>query len=150
MDPSGNQSSGDLIQKVHDRVAAANAHDAAGMAAFYAADTVLTEAVHPAPVHGRAGVRKAAEMMFTMLPDLEMRIINILADGDLVAAEVHLTATNTGPFVLPSGQELPPSGNTVRIPVGLFIRFGPDGLIVEEHRYLDLTAMMRQLGAGGP
>ncbi len=150
MDASGQGVSDSFVENLHGRIAAANAHDAAGMAAFYAEDAVFTEATYPGPMHGRAAVQKDAEMIFTAMPDIQLTVVTVVAQGDLVASEIMSVGTNTGPLNLPTGDQLPPSGNTVRVPMALFSRFDADGLIAEEHRYIDLAGMMRQLGVPGP
>ena len=148
MDTAGNFSSDELIQKTHQRIAAANSHDAAAVAGYFAEDAVVVESGLPEPVQGRPAVQQAAQVIFTALPDLQQTVVTIVAQADMVAAEIHAVGTNTGPLMLPTGQQLPASGNSVELPMALFSRFGPDGLIVEERRYLDTASMMRQLGIG--
>jgi len=45
----------------------------------------------------------------------------------------------------PSG-EIPPPGKRVSVPMAVFSRLGEDGLVVEDHRFIDMMSMAQQLG----
>lgn len=72
-------------------------------------------------------------------PDLEFRIVDLVADGDLVATRCRLTGSNQGPW---RGRE--PSGRTVDMGVMMFFRFDETGL-VEAWELDDVAALEEQL-----
>jgi steroid delta-isomerase-like uncharacterized protein len=71
-----------------------------------------------------------------------IRIEDIVAEGDLVAARMLETGTHTGEFngVQPSGREVNYGSMT-------FLRF-LDGKIVEHWGLLDMPTLLRQIGPG--
>lgn len=78
----------------------------------------------------------------TGLPDLEFRIVDLVADGDLVATRCRLTGTHLGPL---RGRE--PTGHAVDMGVMMFFRFDETGL-VEAWELDDMAALEAQLDAG--
>jgi len=77
----------------------------------------------------------------TGFPDLEFRIVDLVADGDLVATRCRLTGTHLGPW---RGRE--PSGRAVDMGVMMFFRFDETGL-VEAWELDDMAALEAQLSA---
>lgn len=75
----------------------------------------------------------------TGFPDLEFRIVDLVADGDLVATRCRLTGTHLGPW---RGRE--PTGRAVDMGVMMFFRFDQTGL-VEAWELDDMTALEAQL-----
>lgn len=147
--PPHPRSADDLIQKARQLADALNARDPEAFARLFSEDVVFVDNTSPDPLHGRAAARWEAEMMTTAFPDARREILNILVQDDMTAMEVLSEGTHTGPLALPTGDELPPSGNRVRWQTAIFSRYGDDGLITEQHRYLDSAGFMLQLGIGG-
>jgi steroid delta-isomerase-like uncharacterized protein len=134
------------FQAITDRfISAANRHDPDAVAATYAEDCVVSDPRSPAPILGRAPVRAGFVADMRAFPDLRFEVLELLEKDDLGMAEMRLSGTNTGPLVTPMG-ELPATGKRVELNGAVFVRVDEDGLMVEEHRYFDTAAMMRQLG----
>jgi len=83
----------------------------------------------------------------TAFTDVQLTILDMIAEGDKVVARLHATATNTGPF---AGN--PPTGNKVEIHSIRIYRIA-DNKIVETWAMQDRLGLMEQLGlvqsAGG-
>lgn len=78
----------------------------------------------------------------TGFPDLEFRINDLVADGDVVATRCRLTGTHQGPW---RGRE--PTGRAVDMGVMMFFRFDQNGL-AEIWELDDMATMEAQLDAG--
>lgn len=88
-------------------------------------------------------------MIFRAIPDFTHEIRGIAVESDQVLAfELHVTGTMTGPLAMPNG-DLPPTGRSIDILASDFWRF-ENGLIVEYHAYLDRLDFFRQLGLTPP
>lgn len=72
-------------------------------------------------------------------PDLEFRIIDLVADGDLVATRCRLTGTHRGTW-----RDREPTGRAVDVGVMMFFRFDGDGL-AEAWELDDMAALEAQL-----
>lgn len=135
----------DLRQRTEDAIAALNAHDPAGFAAFYSEDAVVEDAAAPEPLRGRAAIQQDAEQVLAGVPDLQLQLQEVVVDGATTAIRLLGVGTNTGPMLMPTG-EVPATGRRVETPMGIFSRHDESGLIVEERRYYDLARMAAQLG----
>lgn len=110
---------------------------------------------HPAFVaHGRtrdAGRdedRAASKGWRQAVPDLEMKVLRIVAECDLVAVHWAGSGTNTG-----AGNGLPATGKTMNNLWGMTIFRIDDGKIREEWTVFDQYTMLKELGlleAGEP
>ena len=134
-------------QLVQDQLSAFNDHDKARFAAFYADDAVVVDPGYPEPLRGREAIEKDIGDFFTAMPDIRATVVNVVASGDIVAVEMDVTGTQTGPLALPDG-ELPPTGRRVDQKFAAFSRFDGQGRITEERRYYDLATIQAQLGQG--
>lgn len=94
---------------------------------------------------GGAGVRVIAEMFRTAMPDYHMDILDIVADGDRVAARFTQSGTHTGAGLM----GIPPSGKKATWGEMGILRFA-GGQVVESWYHLDMLGLMQQLGVGGP
>jgi predicted ester cyclase len=74
-------------------------------------------------------------------PDLVWTVDQIVADGDRVAVQYTLRATQLGDF-----GDIPPSGKPVVAQSMAFYRLA-DGKIVEERAQLDMLSVLQQIGA---
>jgi len=75
----------------------------------------------------------------TAFPDLTFEILDIIAETDLVAANLVFTGTHTGEW-----QGIPPSGQKIRVEEMMFFRF-ENGKIVEMWEVYDEAAMLDQI-----
>jgi predicted ester cyclase len=122
-----------------------NRHDAAGAAAFYAADSKN----HGRTV-GRAGMQRVFEALFSVFPDFHYRIEDATAAGDRVVCKVTMTGTHRGQPTLPevfSGMLTGVAPTGKRVEVLHFHSFRVrDGQIAEHAAVRDDLGMLLQLG----
>lgn len=122
-----------------------NAHDAVGVAALYAEDARVVHPSYREPLQGRKPVQDDTRAYMIAMPDACSELVRVVVDGDCAAAEVTIAGVHAGPLLLATGT-CPPTGRRLRFPMVLFCRFGPEGQVVEEHRYFDTAGILRQLG----
>jgi steroid delta-isomerase-like uncharacterized protein len=92
-------------------------------------------------VRGPAEFKPFAANLRGSIPNLQIRVEDILCDGDRVAVRVTLEGTHTG-----NGLGVPPSGGRVSIQ-GIIILRLVDGQIVEAWNSYDQLGLLRQIGA---
>jgi len=101
-----------------------------------------------ADVHGPAEFKPFAANLRASLPDLRIRVEDILTEGDRVAVRIALAGTHTG-----DGLGVPASGNSVAIQGIVILRLA-NGQIVEAWNLYDQHGLLRQIRAlpalGGP
>ena len=78
-------------------------------------------------------------------PDAKYVVESFVEDGGTFADEWTFTGTNTGPFRLPDGTEVPATGKPVEIK-GMELVEVRDGKIVVDNLYYDFMAAVAQLG----
>ncbi len=81
----------------------------------------------------------------TAFPDMNISIDEIFVKDDKVIFRFTITATHTGPLLLPSGDEISPTGKKVTFSVAEIDRI-VDGKIIEEWAYIDYLSLLTQLG----
>ena len=122
-------------------------HDAEKVASCYAADAVAYDPMYPEPLKGREAIRNEAVGFFKGFPDLRFEIVSVVEKDDRSGAgEVRLSGTNTGPMESPTGDEIPPTNKKIDLKGAAFAKLNERGEIVEERRYYDVGAFLRQLG----
>ncbi len=120
-------------------------HDAEAAVNLYAPEAVAYDPFYPEPLRGKA-LREDNEVFFRGFPDLRVDILTVIEqDESSGALEMRFSGTNTGPMASPQG-EMPPTNKRIDLKGAAFIRLDRNGKIVEERRYYDTGAMMRQLG----
>ena len=123
-----------------------NSGDSAALGDFYAADVVLVDPMTPEPTKGRESVVATGAAFRKAFPDMVWTLTGdpVVGNG-AIAWELHATGTMTGPMPGPAG-EIPATGKTFAVDMGIFWTLTPDNLITTEHAYFDATAMLTQLG----
>ncbi|WP_328994601.1 ester cyclase [Kribbella sp. NBC_01245] len=136
----------DLVRKYVDIY---NSGDAAALGVFYAADVVLVDPMSPEPMKGRETVLAVGSAFRRAFPDMVWTLTGdpVVGSG-AIGWELHATGTMTGPMPGPDG-EIPATGKTFAVDMGIFWTLGTDDLIVAEHAYFDSTGMLAQLGLTG-
>ena len=126
-----------------------NSGDAAALGVFYAADVVLVDPMSTEPTKGREAVVATGSAFRRAFPDMVWTLTGdpVVGSG-AIGWELHATGTMTGPMPGPDG-EIPATGKTFAVDMGIFWTLGTDDLIVEEHAYFDSTGMLAQLGLMG-
>lgn len=84
-----------------------------------------------APLRGRQALVDSLQRLKTAFPDMLIHDEYALADGDRAAVEYIMEGTQTGPYTMPGGAMMPPSGKTVRVRGIEFMRFDKAGLLNE-------------------
>src|SRR5258708_11865428 len=75
-------------------IQAANRHDLEAMVACFAPDFRSEQPLHPErDFTGQAGVRNNWSYFFSTIPDIQVEILNEVAEGDTVWAELHYHGT---------------------------------------------------------
>ncbi len=120
-----------------------NAGDVEGMVDLYTEDATLVTPV--GTFGGRAAIHEALSRDKAAFPDHAVTLDVIVEQGDTLAEEWTMTATHTGPLVMPDGTELPPTGKRIEIK-GMNLVQLRDGKVAVFHMYYDNMAMAGQLG----
>jgi predicted ester cyclase len=112
--------------------------DPASVAAFYSPNGSLS-VNDDAPAVGRSAIGEVARGFMAAFPDLEVRMDDLLIQGERAVYHWTLAGTNAGP----SG-----TGKRVRISGFEVWEIGVDGLIAESRGHFDAAAYQRQLQHG--
>ena len=108
---------------------------------FIAPDFVRHDPGLDFEVRGPAGVAKLAEVLHGGLSDIDMRIDEVIAEGDRVLARLRFQGRHTGEF-----QGVPATGKSVDIAVMDFFRVA-GGRLAEHWALMDNLTMLKQIGA---
>ena len=120
-----------------------NAGDLDACMELYAEDA--SQAMHDGVFVGRPAIKERLARDLTTFPDITYTVASFVEQDDTFADEFVVTGTQTGPFSLPDGTEIPPTGKRVEIRGMEFVEVR-DGKIVVDNLYYDSTAMLAQLG----
>lgn len=96
----------------------------------------------PYEVVGPPGLQHHHDVLLAGVPDLNLHIHTVIAEGDKVLACLRFRGTHTGEMF---GH--PPTGNAIDVEVFDLFRFGTDGRMVEHWAMVDSLGLLRQLGA---
>jgi len=121
-----------------------NAGDLDACMELYAEDAVqrMAEGITFA---GRSAIRERLARELAGFSDATYTVGSFVEQGDSFADEWTFVGTQTGPFLLPDGTQLPPSGKRVEIR-GMELVQVRDGKIVLDNLYWDNLAVLVQLG----
>jgi steroid delta-isomerase-like uncharacterized protein len=117
-------------------VEALNRHDAATVAALFAADVVLWEPSYDTPRRGRAAVRRQFAELFMLLPDVRFTPGTMLTQQDCVIFEWTYQGTSHGT----------PTSRRVTLQECWVCRLNEDDLLADVRIYFDRLTLLRQLG----
>ena len=120
-----------------------NAGDLEACMELYEEDAV--QWMHDGLFEGVDAIRERLARDLTAFPDARYVVESFVEDGDRFADEWTFTGTNTGPFRLPDGSEVPATGRPVEIK-GMELVEVRDGKIVVDNLYYDFMAAVAQLG----
>ena len=120
-----------------------NAGDVEACMELYAEDAV--QWMHDGLFAGVDAIQERLARDLTAFPDARYVVESFVEDGDTFADEWTFTGTNTGPFRLPDGSEVPATGRPVEIK-GMELVEVRDGKIVVDNLYYDFMAAVSQLG----
>jgi len=120
---------------------AMNAHDAKKMASFYTENAVLRMAGMP-DLTGREAIAAMWQRNFDMSSNSKGMASRVFVKGDVVIAEFAWTGTHSGEMGGMKATEKPIGAQGVDV-----MWFSPDGLVKEQHTYMDMGTIMSQVGA---
>jgi len=120
-----------------------NAGDLDGVMDLYAEDSV--QLMPDGTFEGRSTIQERLARELTAFRDVKHTVLSFFEQGDLFGDEWLFAGTHSGPFLLPDGSELPPTGKRVEIR-GMELVQVRDGKIVVDNLYYDLLNALVQLG----
>jgi steroid delta-isomerase-like uncharacterized protein len=120
-----------------------NAGDLEACMELYADDAV--QIMHDGTFEGRSAIRERLARDLTACPDAAYTVGRFVEQGDSFADEWTFAGTHTGPFLLPDGTQLPPTGKRLQIR-GMELVQLRDGKIIVDNLYYDSMAVLAQLG----
>jgi steroid delta-isomerase-like uncharacterized protein len=120
-----------------------NAGDLDACMELYAEDAM--QWMHDGLFAGVDAIRERLARDLAAFPDAKYVVESFVEDSDKFADEWTFTGTNTGPFRLPDGSEVPATGRPVEIK-GMELVEVRDGKIVVDNLYYDFMAAVAQLG----
>jgi predicted ester cyclase len=118
--------------------AAYNARDLDRCLAFYAPDHQIMS--KPTPP-GREHIRAFFESTFAAWPDVQLVVVNAVAEGDWVMGRSLSRATHSSAVM-----GVAPTGRKIEASFWDLHRFNEEGLIVQTWNLTDNLAIMQQLG----
>jgi steroid delta-isomerase-like uncharacterized protein len=121
-----------------------NAGDLDGVMDLYAEDA--TQLMPDGIFEGRSAIRERLAQELNAFSDIAHRVESFIEQGDAFADEWTFVGTHTGPFQLPDGSQLPPTGKRVELRGMEFCQVGADGKLVVDNLYYDSTTAAVQLG----
>ena len=124
-----------------------NKGDVSTIDELLAPNFVEREVLPPGTPSGREGVKQLTMMFRTAFPDFNVRLDDLIAEGDKVVARSTWSGTQKGEFM-----GIPPTGRRVSFDVIDILRVS-GGKFVEHWGVMDSSALMQQLGvipAGPP
>jgi steroid delta-isomerase-like uncharacterized protein len=110
---------------------------------LYAEDAV--QLMHDGTFEGLSEIHERLARDLIAFPDAKYTVASFVEQGDSFADEWTFTGTNTGPFRLPDGTEVPPTGRRMEIR-GMELVQVRHRKIVVDNLYYDFMAALAQLG----
>lgn len=131
-------------RQVMDRLTdAINSADPDALARCYAADAVV---VDPFGTHrGTDEIVESWRQLFEAFPDAAGTVEHKYESGGTAIDEWTFAGTNSGPITMPTGEQVPATGNQVNFR-GVDVATVQDGVITSHRVYFDQMEMLGQLG----
>ena len=128
-----------LVRRFYEEIF--NQRDLAAADDLLSPDYVLYHTAIPRPVRGPEAFKKMSAMGLAALPEGQMTVERLVAEGEYVTAWFTFTGTHGGPLmgIAPTGQRVTASGSALFQII--------DGKVVEERRIEDTLGLLQQLGA---
>jgi predicted ester cyclase len=111
---------------------------------LYAADAVASTP-DQGEVRGNKEIVRWSREFIDGFPDARYELVNGYEDGNTAVDEGYFVGTNTGPLVGPDGEEIPPTGKSVRLRA-CDLATVEDGLVTTHRFYFDQAEFFEQLG----
>lgn len=94
---------------------------------------------------GREELIKYWHRWFTPFPDLRLKPLDVMVDDDRLFLDAEMTGTHTGPFEIPGGKTLGPTGRSFSTLVVLHFRMR-GGKMAQVKEFINIQEILRQLG----
>src|SRR5215467_14463185 len=120
-----------------------NAGDLDTVMDLYAEDAV--QLMPDGTFKGRSAIRERLARDLTACSDVAHTVRSFVEQGDSFADEWTFAGTHTGPFLLPDGTQIPPTGKRVQV-MGMELVVVRDGKIIIDNLYYDTMALLAQFG----
>ncbi|WP_258805056.1 ester cyclase [Pseudarthrobacter sp. NS4] len=132
-------------REVMDRLTTAmNEKDRETLAGCYAADAVASTP-DQGELTGRDAIVNYLFHFWDAFPDVKYEAVNVHEAGNVAIDEGIVTGTNTGSLMMPTGENLPPTGKEIRVRSCDIARV-EGGEITSHHFYFDQMEFLAQLG----
>ena len=95
------------------------------------------------------GWRDGRTRWLRAFPDLQHHVVHVIAEGDIVAANIHFTGTHRGVLHIGNWGPWAPTGKSIDIKEMNFFRLS-EGKITEFWTAWDATSFAQQLGGDQP
>ena len=125
----------------------ANAINTKDIDAFKALHLENVTSWNPMSAEPHAGLETHVEDMqdlWKAFPDMAIEMKRIFGEGEWLCTEYVVTGTHKGAMKGPAGQEIPPTGKSMRLPTLGILRI-VNGKIAEEKDYFDTGSLAAQL-----
>ncbi len=116
-----------------------NTHDVALIAADHTENGIV-ESPSTGTHHGREEIAQSAQTWFEAFPDLELKVEDIIAEGDQAAVVLRLVGTHRGAFL-----GLPATGKRIEFRC-VFLKRLEGELVAHERRIYDFSGLLIKLG----
>jgi steroid delta-isomerase-like uncharacterized protein len=97
-------------------------------------------------IKGRDAIKAYFLQMYESYPDIKVTAKSIINEGNTIVMEYVVTATNTGPLRLPTGDVLPPSNKKIEVPAVDVATNDANGKVISIRQYWDAAGALQQLG----
>jgi steroid delta-isomerase-like uncharacterized protein len=121
-----------------------NAGDLDAVIDLYADDAV--QGMPDGIFEGKDAIHERLARELEAIPDVTHTVVSFVEQGDAFCDEWTFVGTQTGPFLLPNGTVLPPTGKRVEVRGMEVVRVRQDGKIVLNTLYYDNLSVAVQLG----
>jgi ketosteroid isomerase-like protein len=121
--------------------------DMEAMKALYAPDAVV-ETPDQGVLRGRDAIAAYVGELMAAFPDASYEAVHEHESGDVAIDEGFMVGTHTGPLAGPDGEEIAPTGKSVRLRA-CDVATVRDGLVTEWRLYFDQMDFLAQLGLLG-
>jgi C-1 hydroxylase len=111
-----------------------------GLAAGHTLDCVVESPMF-GRLQGRVAIRDSYEALFMTFPDWDLKLQDLLVDGNRVSLSFTVTATHVGDFM-----GIPGTNRRFQIHGVRLFELSADGLICKERRMYDFTGLLVQVG----
>lgn len=133
------------VAVIEARLAATNQRDFEAWMSLHTQDACRTAPELSEPLCGRESMRGSIEVLSRAFPDYHLELVQVVAQGDWLSLRIHTSGTMTGPLLLSSGVEVPPTGRTIDQEWSALVRFEGEQ-IAQFDEYYDQYTLMVQLG----